>query len=184
MRINGIMVAVLAAVSANAVAKNVSGEMLLRDAHYWYNMPVDGFKSNYFLGTDCDILQLVMDVNTGYTDILGADVASTTTIETSDMVSYPDRITANAAMFSYTLYSNAGLKMYQFYDKNATASAQVGTITAFAYCFSTTPTAHLRTYDGNKDWCVYTNGTTGGASITYNGVNSLLMSHVRTGTCQ
>jgi hypothetical protein len=182
MRVNIIMVAVLTAVSANAVAKNISGEMLLRDAHYWYNMPVDGFSSNQFIGSDCDILQLVLDVNAGYTDIAGADVASTISIKDTDKVDYPDRITANASMFSYTLYSNSGLKMFQFYDKNATGSKQVGTITAFAYCFSTNPGARLRTFDGNQNWCVYTNGTTSGASITYSGANELTLSHARTST--
>jgi hypothetical protein len=67
-------------------------------------------------------------------------------------VAYPDRILDSAAMFSYALYDTQAIKAFVFNDQNNPASsAQIGTATAFGYCYSTNPAA--RVYLREVDTC-------------------------------
>jgi len=122
-----------------------TGELLLRDAIYLYDEPTYAGFYHSLIGIGCDIFQLVLDVESGYTDLAiaeGVDSGGYFTI-------YPDRIYAEAAMFSYALYSQYADKQFVFLDAeyygepNVTVipSTIVGRATAFGYCFSTNPSA-------------------------------------------
>ncbi len=136
------------------------GSLTLRDAIYLYNQPLNGKGDKILAGENCDVFQLVLDVNAGYTD-LGMSQSSTLDNAIATEVTYPDRIWDSAAMFSYALYENQLVKAFVFNDKNdSTSAAQTGTATAFGYCYSTDPNA--RVYLREQDKCTdkYSNGQT------------------------
>jgi hypothetical protein len=134
--------------------------MTLRDAIYLYGQPLNAKGDKILAGENCDVLQLVLDVTAGYTDLAMAQAATLDNAITTRFA-YPDRIWDSAAMFAYTLYANQPLKAFVFSDRNNPASsAQTGTATAFGYCYSTHPNARL--YLREKDKCTdtYSNGQT------------------------
>jgi len=136
------------------------GSLSLRDAIYLYGQPLNGKGDKILAGENCDVFQLVLDVNAGYTD-LAMGQSSTLGNAIATKLAYPDRILDSAAMFSYALYANQVVKAFVFNDKNNPASsAQTGTATAFGYCYSTKPNAHV--YLREKDKCTdtYSNGQT------------------------
>lgn len=136
------------------------GSLTLQDAIYLYNQPLNGKGDKILAGENCDVFQLVLDVNTGHTDLAMAQ-SSTLDNAIATQVAYRDRIWDSAAMFSYALYEDQQVKAFVFNDKNdSTSSAQTGTATAFGYCYSTNPNA--RVYLREKDKCTdkYSNGQT------------------------
>lgn len=150
-----------------AASDNGSGDgtgntvsLALRDAIYLYDQPLNGKGDKILAGENCDVFQMILDVNTGHTD-LAMSQSSTLDNAISTQVPYPDRIFNTANMFSYALYENQAVKTFVFNDKNdSTSSAQTGTATAFGYCYSTKPNA--RVYIREKDKCTdkYSNGQT------------------------
>ncbi len=150
------------AVADNGSGAGAGGEgsMTLRDAIYLYDQPLNAKGDKILAGEDCDVFQLVLDVNAGYTDLAMAE-ASSFDNAIATQVAYRDRIQDSAAMFSYALYGNQSVKTFTFNDKtNPTSSAQTGTATAFGYCYSTRPNA--RVYIRENDTCTdrYSNGQT------------------------
>lgn len=136
------------------------GSLSLRDAIYLYGQPLNGQGDKILAGENCDVFQLVLDVDAGHTDLAMAQ-SSTLNNAIATKLAYPDRILDSAAMFSYALYTNQLAKAFVFNDqKNPASSAQTGTATAFGYCYSTKPNA--RVYFREKDKCTdtYSNGQT------------------------
>ncbi|HUX29382.1 MAG TPA: S8 family peptidase [Thiobacillus sp.] len=134
--------------------------LALRDAIYLYGQPLNGKGDKILAGENCDVFQLILDVNSGYTD-LAMSQSSTLDNAISTQTPYPDRIFSTADMFSYALYENQAVKTFVFNDKNAPdSSSQTGTATVFGYCYSTNPNA--RAYIREKDKCTdkYSNGQT------------------------
>ncbi|MFZ3040844.1 MAG: hypothetical protein WA108_03470 [Thiobacillus sp.] len=126
-----------------------AGPLLLRDAIYLYNLPVYAGNLQLLIGIGCDIFQLVMDVENGYADLaIGEGINSG-----GYFAGYPDRIYANAAMFSYALYSGYSDKSFGFTDLQLYGAAGVdpntviGHATGFGYCFSTNPDAAVFSCD-------------------------------------
>jgi hypothetical protein len=143
-------VAVLLA-AANVSADFISGDMTLRDAIYLYGQGVDAQGSKLLGGYNCDVFQLVLDVNSGFTDLAMFQGNNDSELSASTLV-YPDRIWDSAAMFSYALYQNKAWKAFRFGDKNnPLSSAQVGVGTIFGYCYSTKPDAYV--YFAEEDRC-------------------------------
>jgi len=146
------MSAMLATTSASA--DFVSGDMTLRDAIYLYDQGVDARGSKVLGANNCDVFQLVLDVTSGYTDLIMFNGEN----ENGQNVSafeYPDRIYDSAAMFAYALYTYKPWKAFKFYDKdNPLSSTQIGKGTIFGYCFSTKPDARI--YFREDDECTFT----------------------------
>ena len=135
-----------------ALATQGTGQLLLRDAIYLYHLPVRAGYLQSLVGMGCDIFQLVLDVESGYSDIFITEGITSTGYS----LPYPDRIDANAAMFAYALYSGYSDKSFSLWDvknygKGGTQS--VGTATAFGYCFSTNPAAYVAYCDEQRDQC-------------------------------
>jgi hypothetical protein len=130
------------------------GSLTLRDAIYLYNQPLNGKGDKILAGENCDVFQLILDVNTGHTDLAMAQ-SSTLDNAIASQLAYPDRILESAAMFSYALYENRPAKAFVFNDKNdSMSSAQTGAATVFGYCYSANPNA--RVYLREKDECTDT----------------------------
>lgn len=121
--------ALLALLGLNAGATDVT----LRTALYRYNQPIYANSTVELRGTSCDILQLVLDVTSGYADLK---------ILNGGTVRYPDRVLAAHDVFAYSLYSSSHEKGFNFhsYDPDLPAESnpdtQVGTATIFGYCFT------------------------------------------------
>ncbi|MHB1402289.1 MAG: S8 family peptidase [Thiobacillus sp.] len=136
------------------------GSLRLRDAIYLYDQPLNGKGDKILAGENCDVFQLILDVNSGYTDLAMAQSGSLDHAIATGLA-YPDRIQDSATMFSYALYENQAVKAFVFNDKNNPASsALTGSATTFGYCYSTNPNA--RVYIREKDTCTdtYSNGLT------------------------
>jgi hypothetical protein len=137
------------------------GSMMLRDAIYLYGKDINSLSYKSLAGFDCDVLQLVLDVESGYTDLAmfeGGGTASDTYLV------YPDRIEANHAMFSYALYRGESFKSFDFYDaRSSLGDVRIGTATIFGYCYSTLDSARVVFCDDLQSACVTSDGT----SIAY-----------------
>lgn len=137
------------------------GSMMLRDAIYLYGKDINSLSYKSLAGFDCDVLQLVLDVESGYTDLAmfeGSGTASDTYLK------YPDRIEANHAMFSYALYRGEPFKSFDFYDaRSSLGDVRIGTATIFGYCYSTLDSARVVFCDDLQSACVTSDGT----SIAY-----------------
>jgi serine protease len=158
-----------AAAVAAALPATQPSAMTLRDAIYLYNQPLDGKGNKILAGVDCDVFQLVLDVTSGYAN-LAMGQSNTLTNAIGTQTAYPDTIQSTAAMFAYALYQDRPVKTFVFNDKNnPTSSAQMGTATAFGYCYSTKPTAHV--YFQQKDSCIttYSDGRTTSCAASDNG---------------
>jgi len=158
-----------AAAVAAALPAPLPGALTLRDAIYLYNQPLDGKGDKILAGVNCDVFQLVLDVTSGYTNLaIGQGNTLSTSIGTQ--TAYPDTIQNSDAMFAYALYQDQPVKTFVFNDKNnPSSSAQIGSATAFGYCYSTKPTAHL--YFQQKDSCTntYSDGHTTLCTVADNG---------------
>jgi hypothetical protein len=102
------------------------------------------------VGYNCDVFQLLLDVKSGYTDIV---------LRESSATNYPDRIYDHAAMFSYAQYSAASRKAFGL-RSNSGGTGQIGTVTAFGYCFSSRADAKALLHDAATGACQLSNKTT------------------------
>lgn len=143
--------------NGSGVGSGGYGELILRDAIYLYGQAFNGKGDKILAGEHCDVFQLILDVNAGYTDLaMGQNITLNNALAAK--VAYPDRILDSAAMFSYALYDNQAVKAFVFNDQNNPASsAQIGTATAFGYCYSTNPAAWV--YLREVDQCTDKNST-------------------------
>lgn len=123
----------------------------LRDAIYLYGQAFNAKGDKVLAGENCDVFQLILDVDTGFTDLAMAQADSIDNALAAQG-DYPDRIQASADMFAYTLYDDQAVKAFIFKDRNDPESAsQIGSGTAFGYCFSANPAA--RVYLRERDTC-------------------------------
>lgn len=153
---------VLASLLSPAVqANSLSGDLALRDAIYLYKKDIRSLSYMSLAGFDCDVLQLLLDVESGYTDLAMFEGSGG---DSDAYLKYPDRIEASHAMFAYALYRDMPFKSFDFYDaRTGTADSRIGTATLFGYCFSTKPGARVVFCDDSQRTCV----TSDGASIPY-----------------
>lgn len=130
---------------------SVSGEMTLRDAIYLYDLNINSSNLTELVGNNCDVFQLVLDVDSGYADI--------SMNEGSSYIQYPDRIRDLHKMFAYTLYKNSEWKSFALHDKDEVQpDKSIGSATAFAYCFSTNPDAYVFVWDQKANTCKHSDG--------------------------
>ncbi|MDR2259825.1 MAG: serine protease [Azoarcus sp.] len=127
-----------------------TGAMRLRDAVYLYGLPVAADQAKTLVGYNCDVFQLLLDVDSGYTDIV---------LHESSAMDYPDRIYDHAAMFSYALYSTSPRKGFGLRG-NRGGGGQIGAVTAFGYCFSSHADAKALLHDAATGICQLSNKTT------------------------
>ena len=140
----------------------ISGDMQLRDAIYLYGQDLNAKGSKVLVGENCDVFQLVLDVESGYTDLAMSQSTSVNNA-LATQAAYPDRIYDSASMFAYALYQNVTVKTFNFRDKNnPSASTNTGTATVFGYCYSTKPDAYVYFYEGDKCTVKYSDGSTSG----------------------
>jgi hypothetical protein len=138
------------------MSAQATGPMLLRDAIYLYNLPIRAGYLQMLVGGGCDVFQLVLDVESGHTDMVY--------VENDQGEVYPDRIYDNAAMFAYALYSGSAVKGFALTDDQLYGAPDVnpdtivGTATAFGYCFSTNPAAFALHCDEKTGLCYTSSG--------------------------
>jgi hypothetical protein len=143
----------------NGSGGSVATSMTLRDAIYLYGQGVNAKGSKVLTGNNCDVFQLILSVNTGYTD-LAMGQADTFAHAVSGQTAYPDRIHSTDAMFSYSLYASQAVKTFSFNDKNTpTLPTQIGVTTMFGYCYSTIPGANVYIHEGDRCLNTYSNGS-------------------------
>lgn len=162
MRLLGTASAFLLLVAhTGASADFISGDMTLRDAIYLYEQEFDAKGSKRLIGTNCDIFQLVLDVTSGYTDLVMHEYNLDDLNNAMDKrLPYPDRIYDHAAMFSYALYKDRTRKSFMLLDNVAPSSfARIGKGTVFAYCYSTKADAYVEFLEMDKCTIRYSNGT-------------------------
>jgi hypothetical protein len=130
-----------------------AADMLLRDAIYLYGQEVRSQKYVKLTGRNCDVLELVLDVESGHTDIEMLQDATSSV--------YPDRIYDYHEMFAYALYGSIASKSFSLGQKQTAASSDtvIGKATAFAYCFSTNPAASVLKQDALTGSCTDSRGT-------------------------
>lgn len=134
--------------------------MQLRDAIYLYGQEFRANALKSIVGQDCDVFQLVLDVESGYADIAHAQSSSLSNALNSKTI-YNDRIFDWQAMFAYALYQDQSTKTFSLGDRNYTGTGfKTGQGTVFGYCYSTKPGA--RVYLNEKDLCTnkYSDGHT------------------------
>lgn len=152
-----IFVLVALVFSHSSFADWISGDMQLRDAIYLYGKDVDGRGNKILASVDCDVLQVVFDLDTGYTNLLYGE--SDSLDWTSVITPYPDTIESQHKMFAFALYKNKKYKFFRFMDFNDIYSAKVnGNGTFFAYCYSTKPGAYVYYGEGDKCQVTYSDG--------------------------
>jgi len=156
--------------SSESVPAPVNQSMTLRDAIYLYGQGVNGKGDKVLVGVDCDVFELVLDVDSGYTD-LAMGQSSTLSGAINGKSAYPDRINSTDAMFAYALYENQPVKAFVLYDKSNSGSAsQIGSGTAFGYCYSTNPNAHVYAQDKAACFNLYSDGHTVSCNVADNGI--------------
>ena len=139
----------------------INGDFDLRDAIYLYQQPLNAKGSKTLVGVNCDALQLVLDVESGYADLAMGQSSTSAADSIATQTVYPDRITSSAAMFAYALTSEKAYKTFQFRDAgNLASSSTIGSGTVFAYCFSTTPGVQVYLLEQDKCTNKYSNGST------------------------
>jgi hypothetical protein len=137
--------------ATNVSADSISGDLQLRDAIYLYNQEFRANALKSIVGQDCDVFQLVLDVESGYADIAYAQSSSLSNALSSQTI-YKDRIFDWQAMFAYALYQGQATKTFSFGDRNYTGTGfKTGQGTVFGYCYSTKPGA--RVYINERDLC-------------------------------
>lgn len=128
--------------------------MQLRDAIYLYGQEFRGNALKSIVGEDCDVFQLVLDVESGYADIGFAQSSSLSNALSSRTI-YNDRIFDWQAMFAYALYQDQNIKTFSLGDRNyLSTGVKTGQGAVFGYCYSTKPGA--RVYFNQKDLCTNT----------------------------
>lgn len=141
-----MMVALIGLASGGACA-----EMTLRDAIYLYGKDVRSSMPLHLVGLNCDVFQLVLDVESGYADIDIVDGATS--------FAYPDRILDFHEMFAYALYSSSYSKRFSLGDKSRTLpDVSIGRSTAFGYCYATNASAYVYLQDTLSGQCTNSRG--------------------------
>lgn len=148
----GLVFSASVAAETNAPADFIAGDMQLRDAIYSYNQKINSYWYTDLVGYNCDVLQLVLDVESGYTDIWMKQGSGAWSL-------YPDRIQSYHAMFAYALYQNVTWKTFELVDRyEPYPSYQIGSGTMFGYCYSTKPDAYVYIWDEYTNTCKYSDG--------------------------
>lgn len=130
---------------------NTTSTMTLRDAIYLYDKNINSYNRTELVGNNCDVFELVLDVESGYSDI--------SMNEGSGYTQYPDRIRDYHKMFAYTLYKNSEWKSFVLNDKDEVQpDKNIASATAFAYCFSTNPDAYVLVWDQKSNTCTHSDG--------------------------
>jgi hypothetical protein len=146
-----IALCIALALSGNVNADVISGDMTLRDAIYLYGQTLRANGAKTLVGENCDVFQLVLDMESGYTDIRYAQGGSLSATESGQTL-YGDRLFDWHAMFAYALYQDQPVKTFSFVDQYYTGSGfSVGSGTVFGYCYSTKPGG--RVYLIENDLC-------------------------------
>jgi hypothetical protein len=141
---------------AAAMAPQAS-TMTLRDAIYFYDRPINSKAMTILSSKDCDVFEIVLDVESGYTDLYMDERAS---VNSPSGFAYPDRIESHGDMFAYTLYSSNAYKSFTLRNnKHTGVDKSIGASTFFGYCFSTKEGASVWLYDESAGTCHYSNGT-------------------------
>lgn len=128
-------------------ASALTQQMRLRDAIYLYDRTIyDGYE-RFVIAQGCEVLQLVLDVESGKVPIAYVEGSTPAEVEQS-LTIYRDDIRAEARMFSYALATSGYLKGFSFSGRvKDRGLQQIGKITAFFYCFSRETTAKLTYHD-------------------------------------
>jgi hypothetical protein len=146
---------------------SAASQIVLRDAIYLYNQPVYGAAGRIktLAGYNCDVFQLLLNVQSGYTDLAMLE----NSVANSSATVYPDRINSNTTMFSYMLYKAEPIKTFALSRYLAGAdSGQIGTVTIFGYCFSSRTDAKVLLHDRETGSCLLSNGQTRSCSSVPN----------------
>jgi hypothetical protein len=132
----------------------------LRDALYSYHLPLYALKHKELIGYNCDVFQILLDVESGFTDLA--------LVEDNSRANYSDRIHDGAAMFSYALYSGAADKSFVLlsHDTSAYLDSQIGAATFFGYCFSTKDDAEVILVDHANNTCTWSDGDVRGNCLS------------------
>lgn len=150
--------------SSGLMSAQATGPMLLRDAIYLYNLPMRAGYVQELYGANCDVFQLVLDVEDGHADMGYAENYDQPWPFNYNV--YPDRIYDDAAMFAYALYTASPDKGFILGDEalygapGVNPDAIMGTATAFGYCFSTNPAAFVLYCDERALQCYTSSGAT------------------------
>lgn len=121
--------------------------MLLRDAAYLYSERLGPTPGIEIIGEDCDVLQLLLDVEKGFSDL--------SMHEGPDSRAYPDRIFHDHELFAYALYSQTvRFKRFTLSGDRTTTADTTGLATIFAYCFSTKKAARVFKYVSDQKACI------------------------------
>jgi Fe-S cluster biogenesis protein NfuA len=134
-----------------------ASQIVLRDAIYLFNQPVYGTtaRAKTLAGYHCDVFQLLLNVQSGYTDLAGLEGS----VASGPTAIYPDRINSDVTMFSYMLYSANPVKFFSMSKYLAgTDNGQIGTVTVFGYCFSSRTDAKVLLHDNSTGTCLFSNG--------------------------
>lgn len=116
-----------------------NAQITLRDAIYLYNQDFYAGGAKRIVGRDCDVFQLVMDVDQGS---IGIKMAQYNSGESLNYYDYPDAIQSSEKMFSYMLYGAEDTKVFKF-DGTGGKMDNVGTGSVFGYCLSSNPNANV-----------------------------------------
>lgn len=140
-------------VSEAVDAAPLASTMTLRDAIYFYNRPINSKAATLLVGENCDVFEIVLDVESGYTDLHMDEWSGG---DDSSSLAYPNRIYSEAAMFAYTLYTSHKNKSFTLGNNHhAGAEERIGAATFFGYCFSTSENAKVFLYDESANTCHY-----------------------------
>lgn len=149
MKLMTLLVAL--AVTSSAFADLIGGDMQLRDAIYLYDQDFRSSGAKSLVGENCDVFQMVLDVEYGYVDVAYAQSADLSSA-LNNRALYNDRIFDWHAMFAYALYQNQAIKTFSMEDRNyLNTGVKTGQGTLFGYCYSTKPES--RVYFREKDLC-------------------------------
>lgn len=149
-----LAVALALALSPASNADFISGDMQLRDAIYIYNQPINSYWYTDLVGMNCDVLQIVLDVEEGHTEIWMHQSGY------QDFELYPDAIWDYHSMFAYALYKNVPEKYFSLSCKQQTRpDFNVGRATVFGYCYSTKSDAYVYLWEEKTNTCTYSDGS-------------------------
>lgn len=141
--------------------ESANAGITLRDAIYLYNQDYYANGSTSIGSYNCDVFQLVLDVEDGYADL--NMYRGDTSLSSSK---YPDRIYSSASMFSYMLYGADKYKLFSFEDNNgaATSISKIGKGTVFGYCLSSNSDAFVFLEDRAQCIFKFSDGSTSSIS--------------------
>lgn len=147
--IEALLVCLLLIPAANA-------QVTLQDAIYLYGQDFLAGGAKRIIGKDCDVFELVLDVDHGYTDF---KMTQYNVGEGLNYSTYPDSIQSSADMFAYALYNSKDYKMFKF-DGNGSWAEKVGSGTVFGYCLSSNPSAKVYLVEFDKCLITYSDKST------------------------